>query len=208
MWFWKFWQEKLFKVINPPHKPCVTLFWNIFLLHILILSEFACCWFSFANGSSDLNWQSVDIRRLFEYTLQTHSRTHVPHVWLYKRVIKIKPFPVFSFNCVAINEWFHVSAGCKYACHTACRDRVSLDCHPAASPVSKDQLNNNNTPPHVSTQYHAMCVWEWVHPLFYLLYCMKYEVSFCMTGLLKYRTCKRPKMHKKYTQNWKWPTSG
>ncbi|XP_074482311.1 ras association domain-containing protein 3 isoform X2 [Sebastes fasciatus] len=40
------------------------------------------------------------------------------------------------------------SSGCKYACHTACRDRVSLDCHPAASPVSQDQLNNNNTPPH------------------------------------------------------------
>ncbi|XP_037616282.1 ras association domain-containing protein 1 isoform X1 [Sebastes umbrosus] len=39
-------------------------------------------------------------------------------------------------------------AGCKYACHTACRDRVSLDCHPAASPVSQDLLNNNNTPPH------------------------------------------------------------
>ncbi|XP_049892316.1 ras association domain-containing protein 1 isoform X1 [Epinephelus moara] len=38
-------------------------------------------------------------------------------------------------------------AGCKYACHTACRDRVSLDCHAAASPVSQDQLNNN-TPPH------------------------------------------------------------
>ncbi|XP_061922433.1 ras association domain-containing protein 5 [Entelurus aequoreus] len=43
-------------------------------------------------------------------------------------------------------------AGCKYACHSACRDRVSLDCQPAASPVSQDQLNNNhdvsNTPPH------------------------------------------------------------
>ncbi|XP_070785182.1 ras association domain-containing protein 1 isoform X1 [Enoplosus armatus] len=37
--------------------------------------------------------------------------------------------------------------GCKYTCHAACRDRVSLDCHPAASPVSQDQLNNN-TPPH------------------------------------------------------------
>ncbi|XP_039647498.1 ras association domain-containing protein 3 isoform X2 [Perca fluviatilis] len=40
------------------------------------------------------------------------------------------------------------NSGCKYACHTACRDRVSLDCHPAASAVSQDQLNNNNTPPH------------------------------------------------------------
>uniref|UniRef100_A0A3B4UTB0 Ras association domain family member 3 n=1 Tax=Seriola dumerili TaxID=41447 RepID=A0A3B4UTB0_SERDU len=38
--------------------------------------------------------------------------------------------------------------GCKYACHAACRDRVSLDCHPAASPVSQDQLNNNNTQLH------------------------------------------------------------
>ncbi|XP_059182263.1 LOW QUALITY PROTEIN: ras association domain-containing protein 5 [Centropristis striata] len=38
-------------------------------------------------------------------------------------------------------------AGCKYTCHAACRDRVSLDCHPAGSPVSPDQLNNN-TPPH------------------------------------------------------------
>uniref|UniRef100_A0A665VQF6 Ras association domain family member 3 n=1 Tax=Echeneis naucrates TaxID=173247 RepID=A0A665VQF6_ECHNA len=35
--------------------------------------------------------------------------------------------------------------GCKYTCHTSCRDRVSLDCHPAASPLSQDQLNNNNT---------------------------------------------------------------
>ncbi|XP_071358226.1 ras association domain-containing protein 1 isoform X1 [Trachinotus anak] len=39
-------------------------------------------------------------------------------------------------------------AGCKYACHSTCRDRVSLDCHPAASPVSQDQLNNNNTQLH------------------------------------------------------------
>ncbi|XP_069556287.1 ras association domain-containing protein 5-like [Brachyistius frenatus] len=41
-------------------------------------------------------------------------------------------------------------AGCKYACHAACRDGVSLDCHPAASPVSQDQLNNN-TLLHLST---------------------------------------------------------
>ncbi|XP_034434658.1 ras association domain-containing protein 1 [Hippoglossus hippoglossus] len=34
-------------------------------------------------------------------------------------------------------------AGCKYTCHTACRDRVSLDCQPAASHISQDQLNNN-----------------------------------------------------------------
>ncbi|XP_042258486.1 ras association domain-containing protein 1 [Thunnus maccoyii] len=39
-------------------------------------------------------------------------------------------------------------AGCKYTCHAACRDKVSLDCHPAASPVSQDQLNNNNTQLH------------------------------------------------------------
>ncbi|XP_040886591.1 ras association domain-containing protein 5-like [Toxotes jaculatrix] len=40
-------------------------------------------------------------------------------------------------------------AGCKYSCHAACRDRVSLDCHPAASPISQDQLNNN-------TQLHPL----------------------------------------------------
>ncbi|XP_077356183.1 ras association domain family member 3 isoform X3 [Festucalex cinctus] len=40
--------------------------------------------------------------------------------------------------------------GCKYACHTACRSRVTLDCHPATavvaqatSPNTQDQLNNN-----------------------------------------------------------------
>uniref|UniRef100_A0A8C5GP79 Ras association domain-containing protein 3 n=1 Tax=Gouania willdenowi TaxID=441366 RepID=A0A8C5GP79_GOUWI len=38
------------------------------------------------------------------------------------------------------------STGCKYTCHAACRDQVSLDCHPAASPVHQDQINNNNTP--------------------------------------------------------------
>ncbi|XP_015231903.1 PREDICTED: ras association domain-containing protein 3 isoform X1 [Cyprinodon variegatus] len=38
-------------------------------------------------------------------------------------------------------------AGCKYACHAECRESVSLDCHPAASPLSQDQLNNN-TPLH------------------------------------------------------------
>lgn len=43
-----------------------------------------------------------------------------------------------------------MSAGCKYTCHAACRDRVSLDCHPSASPVSQDHLNNN-TLLHVST---------------------------------------------------------
>nr|XP_043872423.1 ras association domain-containing protein 1 [Solea senegalensis] len=36
-------------------------------------------------------------------------------------------------------------AGCKYTCHTTCRDRVSLDCQPAASPVNQDQINNSNT---------------------------------------------------------------
>ncbi|KAM4569779.1 ras association domain-containing protein 1 [Odontesthes bonariensis] len=39
-------------------------------------------------------------------------------------------------------------AGCKYACHAACRDKVTLDCHPAASPGSQDRLNNNNTQLH------------------------------------------------------------
>ncbi|XP_015231912.1 PREDICTED: ras association domain-containing protein 3 isoform X2 [Cyprinodon variegatus] len=38
-------------------------------------------------------------------------------------------------------------SGCKYACHAECRESVSLDCHPAASPLSQDQLNNN-TPLH------------------------------------------------------------
>ncbi|GLD74023.1 ras association domain-containing protein 3 isoform X1 [Lates japonicus] len=46
------------------------------------------------------------------------------------------------------------STGCKYSCHAACRDRVSLDCHPAASPISQDQLNNN-TQLHVSTPLHC-----------------------------------------------------
>ncbi|XP_038156147.1 ras association domain-containing protein 3 isoform X3 [Cyprinodon tularosa] len=39
------------------------------------------------------------------------------------------------------------SPGCKYACHAECRESVSLDCHPAASPLSQDKLNNN-TPLH------------------------------------------------------------
>ncbi|KAM4523127.1 ras association domain-containing protein 1 [Fundulus diaphanus] len=34
-------------------------------------------------------------------------------------------------------------AGCKYACHAECRERVSLDCQPAESPLHQDQLNNN-----------------------------------------------------------------
>ncbi|KAM9846075.1 ras association domain-containing protein 1 [Aulostomus maculatus] len=38
-------------------------------------------------------------------------------------------------------------SGCKYTCHAACRDRVLLDCHPAASPSSQDHINNN-TPLH------------------------------------------------------------
>ncbi|XP_055010070.1 uncharacterized protein LOC129408999 [Boleophthalmus pectinirostris] len=37
-------------------------------------------------------------------------------------------------------------AGCKYACHTTCRDQVSLDCNPVA--FSPDHVNNNNTPLH------------------------------------------------------------
>ncbi|XP_068162860.1 ras association domain-containing protein 5 [Antennarius striatus] len=37
--------------------------------------------------------------------------------------------------------------GCKYTCHAACRDRVSLDCHPVSPPVCQDHLNNN-TPFH------------------------------------------------------------
>ncbi|XP_068573510.1 ras association domain-containing protein 5, partial [Cebidichthys violaceus] len=49
--------------------------------------------------------------------------------------------------CLYIFQHGVTCAGCKYACHAACRDRVSLDCHPAASPASQDQINNN-TPPH------------------------------------------------------------
>lgn len=61
--------------------------------------------------------------------------------------------PSSFFNLSQSSELIHarVSAGCKYACHAECRDKVSLDCHPATSPVSQDQLNNN-TPLHVSTQ--------------------------------------------------------
>ncbi|XP_029103405.1 ras association domain-containing protein 5 isoform X1 [Scleropages formosus] len=43
--------------------------------------------------------------------------------------------------------------GCKYTCHTQCRDKVSLDCHqsgPAADPPpvpgALNHLNNNNAP--------------------------------------------------------------
>ncbi|XP_077401692.1 ras association domain family member 3 isoform X3 [Vanacampus margaritifer] len=48
------------------------------------------------------------------------------------------------------------NSGCKYACHAACRSRVTLDCHPttaavapATLPVAQDQLDNNgnHTPP-------------------------------------------------------------
>ncbi|KAM8909913.1 ras association domain-containing protein 3 isoform 2-T2 [Spinachia spinachia] len=36
------------------------------------------------------------------------------------------------------------NSGCKYVCHAACRDLVSLDCHPAGStPPSEDHINNN-----------------------------------------------------------------
>ncbi|XP_008289329.1 ras association domain-containing protein 1 [Stegastes partitus] len=63
-----------------------------------------------------------------------------------------------SFQAGGENTWCDVCCyyifqhgltceGCKYTCHAACRERVSLDCHPAASPVSQDQLNNN-TPLH------------------------------------------------------------
>uniref|UniRef100_A0A8C6U5W5 Ras association domain family member 3 n=1 Tax=Neogobius melanostomus TaxID=47308 RepID=A0A8C6U5W5_9GOBI len=51
--------------------------------------------------------------------------------------------------CQYIFQHGHMCAGCKYTCHAACRDRVSLDCNPAASPVSQDHVNNNtNTPLH------------------------------------------------------------
>ncbi|XP_068611490.1 ras association domain-containing protein 1 [Brachionichthys hirsutus] len=40
-------------------------------------------------------------------------------------------------------------AGCKYTCHAACRDRVSLDCHPVSSSVCQDHLDNNTPFPDV-----------------------------------------------------------
>lgn len=58
--------------------------------------------------------------------------------------------------CYYIFQHGLTCAGCKYTCHAACRDRVSLDCQPAASPLSPDQLNNN-TPPHVSTHSSHHC---------------------------------------------------
>ncbi|KAK2859139.1 hypothetical protein Q5P01_003759 [Channa striata] len=50
--------------------------------------------------------------------------------------------------CKYIFERGLTCAGCKYACHAACRDKVSLDCNSAASCISQDQLNNNNTHHH------------------------------------------------------------
>ncbi|XP_039891624.1 ras association domain-containing protein 3 isoform X3 [Simochromis diagramma] len=59
------------------------------------------------------------------------------------------------------------STGCKYACHTACRDKVVLDCHPPVLPVSQDQLNNNNTPLHdvekereLRTEFSKEEIWQ------------------------------------------------
>ncbi|MEQ2314440.1 hypothetical protein AMECASPLE_012183 [Ameca splendens] len=66
------------------------------------------------------------------------------------------------------------STGCKYACHAECRERVSLDCHPAASPFSQDLLNNNR-PLHVSKKctvhevmsvYVSSCPCETLHGCF------------------------------------------
>ncbi|XP_013873705.1 ras association domain-containing protein 5 [Austrofundulus limnaeus] len=52
-----------------------------------------------------------------------------------------------DFCCQYIFQDVLTCSGCKYACHAECRDKVSLDCHPATSPISQDQLNNN-TPLH------------------------------------------------------------
>ncbi|KAM9824157.1 ras association domain-containing protein 1 [Neosynchiropus ocellatus] len=46
--------------------------------------------------------------------------------------------------CTYIFQYGLTCAGCKYACHAACRDRVSLDCHPSASPAGQDHVNNNS----------------------------------------------------------------
>ncbi|KAM8884494.1 ras association domain-containing protein 1 [Synchiropus picturatus] len=48
--------------------------------------------------------------------------------------------------CTYIFQYGLTCAGCKYACHAACRDRVSLDCHPSTSPAGQDHVNNNNSP--------------------------------------------------------------
>ncbi|XP_072309966.1 ras association domain-containing protein 5 [Eucyclogobius newberryi] len=63
------------------------------------------------------------------------------------------------FRAIGLGSWCDVCcqymlqsgltcAGCKYACHAACRDRVSLDCNAVLSPLSPDPVNNNNTPEH------------------------------------------------------------
>uniref|UniRef100_A0A3P9KEN1 Ras association domain family member 3 n=1 Tax=Oryzias latipes TaxID=8090 RepID=A0A3P9KEN1_ORYLA len=45
--------------------------------------------------------------------------------------------------CTFILQGGLTCTGCRYACHAACRNKVSLDCHP----VSQDRLNNNNNTP-------------------------------------------------------------
>ncbi|XP_072233738.1 ras association domain-containing protein 3 isoform X2 [Leuresthes tenuis] len=50
--------------------------------------------------------------------------------------------------CLYIFQQGLICAGCKYSCHAACQDKVTLDCHSAASPGSQDRLNNNNTQLH------------------------------------------------------------
>ena len=90
--------------------------------------------------STDMLWISEEYLNI--------RYTHFPYTpacascFIY--LVSLKPLPVFHGS-------LPVSAGCKYECHAACRDRVSLDCHPAASPFSQDQLNNNNTLLQVST---------------------------------------------------------
>ncbi|KAJ8262024.1 hypothetical protein GJAV_G00161240 [Gymnothorax javanicus] len=46
--------------------------------------------------------------------------------------------------CEYIFQYRLTCTGCKYTCHTQCRGRVSLDCHPSGPATqSQDHLNNN-----------------------------------------------------------------
>ncbi|KAM9327362.1 ras association domain-containing protein 1 isoform 1-T1 [Pholidichthys leucotaenia] len=47
--------------------------------------------------------------------------------------------------CRFIFEEAVICSGCKYTCHAVCQEKVLLDCHPAASSISQDHLNNNTS---------------------------------------------------------------
>uniref|UniRef100_A0AAZ3SPW9 Ras association domain-containing protein 3 n=1 Tax=Oncorhynchus tshawytscha TaxID=74940 RepID=A0AAZ3SPW9_ONCTS len=49
------------------------------------------------------------------------------------------------------------NSGCKYTCHSECRERVSLDCHPGGpgtvdTPLSQDHLNDETQPTDVAQE--------------------------------------------------------